>query len=131
MRHCCLAVEAGLTAVAPRSPVLKDRDPAEDDDVWLVPCFFVRVGARRMGFTRALLTAAVEVAGEHCAKAVERFPLAAGPKVSADGFLGAEQVFAGCGFTDVARPVVRRVVMAAGPEALTEKAVAVHLAHGA
>ena len=75
MRHCCLAVEAGLTAVAPRSPVLKDRDPAEDDDVWLVPCFFVRVGARRMGFTRALLTAAVEVAGEHCAKAVERFPL--------------------------------------------------------
>ncbi len=99
VRHCCLAVEAGLTTVAPRSPVLKDRDPAEDDDVWLVPCFFVHVGARRMGFTRALLTAAVEVAGEHCAKAVERFPHAAGPKVSADGFLGAEQVFAGCGFT--------------------------------
>ena len=32
------------TATVPRSRILKDRDPAEDEDVWLVPCFFVRVG---------------------------------------------------------------------------------------
>ena len=66
--------------------------------------------ARRAGITRALLTAAVELAGEHGAKAVEGFPLAAGPKGRAEGFLGTEQVFAGCGFTELARPTDRRVV---------------------
>lgn len=68
------------TATAPRSTILKDRDPAEDEDVWLVPRIFVRVGARRSGLTRALLTAAVALARERGAKAVEGFPLAAGPK---------------------------------------------------
>ena len=95
----------------PRSRILKDRDPAEDEDVWLVPWFFVRVGARRAGLTRLLLTAAVELAGEHGAKAVEGFPLVAGPKGRADGFLGTEQVFAGCRFTEVVRPTEDRVVM--------------------
>jgi GNAT superfamily N-acetyltransferase len=99
------------TATAARSRILKERDPAEDEDVWLVPCFFVRVGARRAGLTRALLKAAVELAEDHGAKAVEGFPLAAGPKAGADGFLGTEQVFAGCGFIEVARPTDRRVVM--------------------
>jgi hypothetical protein len=32
-----------------RSPVLKGRDPDEDGDAWLVPCFFIRRTARRAG----------------------------------------------------------------------------------
>ena len=97
------------TATAPGSKIVKGRDSAEDEDVWLVRAFSSASG-RRAGITRALLTAAVELAGEHGAKAVEGFPLAAGPKGRAEGFLGTEQVFAGCGFTELARPTDRRVV---------------------
>jgi GNAT superfamily N-acetyltransferase len=61
-------------ATGPRSVILKDRDRTEDNEVWLVPCFFVRVGARRTGITRALLAAAVDFAEEQGAKAVEGFP---------------------------------------------------------
>src|SRR5688572_24093040 len=39
------------SAISPRATVLAARDPAEDDDVWLVPCFFVRVGSRKRGIT--------------------------------------------------------------------------------
>jgi GNAT superfamily N-acetyltransferase len=99
------------TAIAPRSRILKDRDPSEDDDVWLVPCFFVRVGARRKGITRSLLAATIDFATQHGAKAVEGFPLAEGPKGRPDGYLGTEQVFAACGFTELRRPTERRVVM--------------------
>src|SRR5215813_10591348 len=45
-----------------RAPLMTGRDRAEDGAVWLVPCFFVRRGARGGGVTRALLAAAVEVA---------------------------------------------------------------------
>jgi hypothetical protein len=38
-----------------RSPLMAGRDPAEDDTVWFVPCFFVRRGARRAGLTAGLL----------------------------------------------------------------------------
>ena len=41
---------------------LTDRDPAEDDDVWLVTCFFARVRYRRHGFTHRLLEAVTEFA---------------------------------------------------------------------
>ena len=46
----------GWCAVGPRSryvraiktPTYKGRDPAEDDDVWLVPCVFVRDESRQV-----------------------------------------------------------------------------------
>ena len=41
------------------------RDPAEDAHVWLVPCFFVRVGSRLAGTTKHLLDAAIEHAREY------------------------------------------------------------------
>lgn len=99
------------TAISPRATVLKGRDASEDDDVWLVPCFFVRVGERRQGTTRALLAAAVEMAAGHGAKAIEGFPLTNDGPRSPDDYLGRERLFAGCGFTPVARPTPRRVVM--------------------
>ncbi len=77
--------------------------------MWLVQCFFVRVGSRRRGVTRELLDAAVALAQKHGAKAIEGWPLSR--KSSADGYLGREQVFAASGFAPVARPSPRRVVM--------------------
>lgn len=95
-----------------RSPILKERDAAEDDAVWLVPCFFVRRDARRSGVTRALLDAAVGLARSHGARAVEGFPLAGDKRRSTmEAFLGVEPVFESCGFTAVARPSPNRVVM--------------------
>jgi len=98
-------------ARALRSPILAGHDPAEDDDVWLVPCFFVRVGSRRAGLTEALLTAAVDLADRHGAAAIEAFPLAGAGPHRDDRYLGTEPLFAACGFTPVARPSARRVVM--------------------
>jgi GNAT superfamily N-acetyltransferase len=98
-------------ARALRSPILAGHDPAEDDAVWLVPCFFVRVGSRRAGLTEELLAAAVDLAGRHGAAAIEAFPLAGAGPHKDDRYLGTEPLFAACGFTPVARPSVRRVVM--------------------
>ena len=107
----CAAGPRSRYARAVRSPILKSRDPAEDDTVWLVPCFFVRAGARRKGLTHHLLTAAVELAREHGATAIEGFPLAGAGPHKDDRYLGTEPLFADCGFTAIARPSARRVVM--------------------
>lgn len=86
------------------------RDATEDREVWLVPCFFVRVGFRRSGITYALLNAAVERARRRGAKAVGGFPVADDVD-RADEFLGREKLFARCGFECIARPTPRRAVM--------------------
>lgn len=98
-------------AIGPRCVVMKDRDPVEDDSVWLVPCFFVRVGARRAGTTQALLTAAVALAQTHGAPAVEGWPLAGPGWHKSDRYYGSEPLFAACGFSAIARPTPGRVVM--------------------
>lgn len=92
--------------------VLRGHDPAEDGRVWLVPCFFVRVGHRRQGVMRALLGGAVKLAAEHGATAVEGFPLSGEARRSTgDAFLGVEPLFAELGFAVVDRPTGNRVVM--------------------
>lgn len=98
-------------AIGPRAKILRDRDPSEDDDVWLLPCFFVRVGHRRSGVTAALLEAAVEQARSHGATAVEGFPIADGRPRSPDDYVGRQRRFAECGFACVAEPSPTRVVM--------------------
>ena len=99
-----------------RSNVLRGHDPAEDDAVWLVPCFFVRTGFRRQGLMHALLDRAVDLAATHGATAIEGFPMSSGQgpgkrRSSGDLYVGVESVFAACGFTDVSRPTPSRVVM--------------------
>lgn len=94
-----------------RSPLMTGRDPEDDGGTWFVPCFFVRVGARRAGITRRLLSAAVETARDHGATAIEGFPLAGAGPHRDDRYLGTEPLFAACGFAPVARPSARRVVM--------------------
>ena len=97
--------------IGPRTRILAGRDPAEDDAVWLVPCFFVRVGERGRGITRALLDEAVALARSHGAAAIEGFPRAAGLNPSPDDYLGREEWFAAAGFAPIARPTPRRMVM--------------------
>jgi GNAT superfamily N-acetyltransferase len=98
-------------AIGPRATILKGRDQSEDDDVWLLPCFFVRVGYRGAGVTAALVAAAVEQAEAHGAKAVEGFPIADAYPKSQDDYVGKQRRFAECGFECVAEPSPRRVVM--------------------
>ena len=98
-------------AIGPRTKILKDRDASEDDDVWLLPCFFVRVGRRRTGVTGALIAAAVENAAAHGASALEGFPIADAYEKAQDDFVGKQRRFSECGFECVAEPSPRRVVM--------------------
>lgn len=100
-----------LDAPNASSSLLRRRDPAEDQRVWLVPCLFVREGSRGRGVTHALLRAAVELARGHGAQAVEGWPLAATVQSSVDAFLGREQVFTELGFRCVERPTPQRAVM--------------------
>lgn len=111
----------GWCAVGPRSrfaraiktPTLKGRDSAEDDDVWMVPCFLVHPSARRRQVATTLLRSAVALAKQHGATAVEGFPLA-GDRTrskSADFMTGTEPLFASCGFGPVRRPSENRVIM--------------------
>jgi GNAT superfamily N-acetyltransferase len=97
--------------IGPRTRILAGRDPAEDDQVWLVPCFFVRVGERGRGITSALLDEAVDLARSRGAPAIEGFPRAAGQPPSPDDYVGREEWFAACGFASIARPTPKRVVM--------------------
>ena len=108
----CAAGPRSRYARALRSAHLKQRDDTEDDAVWLVPCFYVRRDARKVGVTVSLLRGAVDLARSRGATAVEGFPLAGdGRRGAAEAYLGVEPLFAACGFTAVARPSPNRVIM--------------------
>lgn len=98
-------------ARALRVPSFKGRDSAEDESVWLVPCFYIRKDVRREGVSRDLLKGAVSFASQNGAKAIEGFPFARGAKMSREPMVGVETVFASCGFTVARRPSSTRVVM--------------------
>lgn len=111
----------GWCAVGPRSrytrilraPTLKGRNKAEDDTVWLVPCFLVRENVRRRRVATDLLQAAVDLAARSGATAIEGFPLS-GAKTrsrSADFMTGTEALFSSCEFIPVDRPSNNRVIM--------------------
>ena len=94
-----------------RRTLLRGRDPDEDDVVWLVPCLFVRADRRGRGVTSTLVRAAVELARQHGALAIEGWPVT-GPDVpSADAFVGRERMFEALGFHRVARPGPRRAIV--------------------
>lgn len=110
----------GWCACGPRSryrvatsgqDALRNRSPAEDESVWLVACLFVRAGQRGQGVTAALVRAAVDLARQRGAAAVEGWP-AAGPEArSGDAFMGREQLFDSIGFRCVERPLPHRAIM--------------------
>jgi GNAT superfamily N-acetyltransferase len=115
----------GWCAVEPRTAyprlLLKTRVPWEgrteeqtDDTVWAVTCFVTRTGFRRRGISRALARAAVDLARQRGARAIEGYPMVT---EAGQGFLvgelhvGSRSVFADAGFVEVSRPTLRRVVM--------------------
>lgn len=107
----CAAGPQSRYARAIRTPTLRGRGGSRDDNVWLVPCFYIREDARHAGITGTLLQGAVSLARERNASAIEGFPFADGARKSRDAMVGSESVFAACGFSVAARPSQARVVM--------------------
>jgi GNAT superfamily N-acetyltransferase len=109
----------GWCAVGPRSryaraiktPTYGGRDPLEDDSIWLIPCLFVRKDRRQSGLAEPLVNAAVGLAGESGAVAVEAFPLSGTGRRHTDTQVGFETVFLRCGFVPIGRPSSSRVMM--------------------
>jgi GNAT superfamily N-acetyltransferase len=94
-----------------RRTLLRGLDPLEDHRVWLLPCLFVRADQRGRGLTRTLVQAAVGLARDGGASAIEGWPLAGPDPAAADAFLGRESTFGALGFRRVAQPDPRRVIM--------------------
>ncbi len=110
----------GWCAVGPReryaraikAPTYKTKAEDDFDNVWLVPCFFVRKDARGAGLTSRLLHAAVDLASEHQADAIDGFPFTTDKKRSSSQIhVGFDSTFLACGFTPLRRPSDSRVVM--------------------
>jgi GNAT superfamily N-acetyltransferase len=86
----------------------------DDDTVWAVTCFCVRKGYRGRGVTYPLARAAADHARERGAAAVEGYPMVTQPWVEitwGEVHVGAVQVFADAGFTEVSAPTKRRRVV--------------------
>ena len=119
------ATPVGWVAVEPRTEyprllglptVWRGRpdEDKEDDSVWSVTCFVVRKGYRKRGITYALAAAAVDYARANGARALEAYAMLTQPGKEitwGELHVGARQVFAEAGFTEVSRPSVRRAVM--------------------
>jgi GNAT superfamily N-acetyltransferase len=119
------AIPVGWVAVEPRTEyprllglptVWKGRqgEDKQDDSVWSVTCFVVRKGYRKRGITYALAAAAVDYARANGARALEAYAMLTQPGKEitwGELHVGARQVFAEAGLTEVSRPSVRRAVM--------------------
>jgi GNAT superfamily N-acetyltransferase len=119
------AIPVGWVAVEPRTEyprllglptVWKGRqgEDKQDDSVWSVSCFVVRKGYRKRGITYALAAAAVDYARANGARALEGYAMLTQPGKEitwGELHVGARQVFAEAGLTEVSRPSVRRAVM--------------------
>ena len=109
----------GWCAVGPRSryaraiatPTYRGRDPGEDDRVWLLPCLFVRREARGSGLGERLVRAALNLARDSGAAAIEAFPHSGPQRRGKDTQVGFERLFARCGLVPLRRPSATRVVM--------------------
>jgi GNAT superfamily N-acetyltransferase len=78
--------------------------------VWSISCFYVRIGYRRRGVTRALIDAALEAARKAKAPAVEAYPLDGDLSHSATS-TGYATTFARAGFSEVGRRSRERPIM--------------------
>jgi GNAT superfamily N-acetyltransferase len=100
-----------LSAVDPKNPLTAVMQRSEDEIVWLAPCLFVRPGRRGSGLTSVLLRAAVSLAAEHRAVAIEGWPVTGPDRRPGEDFVGREKVFADLGFRALDRPSPTRVIM--------------------
>ena len=82
----------------------------DDAPVWSISCFYVRKGFRKQGVTAALIAAALRVARQAGAPALEAYPLDADLTPSASG-TGFTTTFERAGFKVVARQGTPRPIM--------------------
>jgi GNAT superfamily N-acetyltransferase len=114
----------GWVAVEPRTAYLRlarmrtvwsgRQEDETDAAVWAVTCFVTRRGFRKRGISYALAAATVEFARQHGARALEAYPMETEPGKEltwGELYVGARQVFAEAGFTEVSHPSLRRAVM--------------------
>jgi GNAT superfamily N-acetyltransferase len=106
---CALAPRADYVRLA-RSRVMA---PVDDLPVWSITCFYVGKGYRRQGVTLALLQAAIEMARERGAVALEGYPVDPRRGQTADiyAYTGLASAFRKAGFVEVARRSETRPVM--------------------
>jgi hypothetical protein len=78
--------------------------------VWSISCFYVRIGYRRRGVTRALIDAALEAARKAKAPAAEAYPLDGDLSPSATS-TGYATTFVRAGFKEVARHSPEKPIM--------------------
>lgn len=98
-------------ARAIKTPTYRGAD-LEEEGVWLAPCFYIHPDVRGEGVASALLKAAVELAREHGAKAVEGFPYEGDKRRSGGSIqVGVESLFSACGFEALRKSAGSRVIM--------------------
>jgi GNAT superfamily N-acetyltransferase len=108
----CAVGPASRYVRAMKTPTYSAGKAGPEAGTWFVPCFFIRKDARGSGVGRALLEAAVRLAQENGATAIEGFPFAGAIKRSnGDIQVGNESLFSACGFEVVRTPSTSRVVM--------------------
>lgn len=91
----------------------RDEDP-DDDGIWSLTCFVVRVGYRRQGITYAMAKAAVDHARSSGASAIEAYPMITHPDQEitwGELHVGALKVIQAAGFSEVLHPSKRRYIM--------------------
>ena len=112
---CAVEPRTAFPRLPRRRTVLKERREDPDDaSVWAVACFATRAGFRRRGVMRALVQPAVEFARSRGARALEAYPMITEPGQEitwGEVHVGTRSIFEDAGFTEVANPTPRRVVM--------------------
>ncbi len=84
----------------------------DDLPVWSLSCFYVRRSHRGRGVTSALIAAALRVAKQAGAPALEAYPVeTAAPKSTSNLFTGTASTFRRAGFKTVARRSPARPIM--------------------
>jgi GNAT superfamily N-acetyltransferase len=109
----------GWCAVAPRAvyPRLETSTlvtSTDEDGLWSVTCFVVRVGSRRQGSSVELLDGAIDLARRHGARVLEAYPVDVAVKKpsSSELYHGALSVYLQAGFTEFgARPKDTRAIV--------------------
>jgi len=97
-----------------RTPWEGRAEDKSDGSVWAVTCVFARSGHRRRGVGYALVQAAVELARERGARALEGYPMLTTPGQDitwGELHVGTRSMFAAAGLREVSHPTPRRVVM--------------------
>lgn len=90
-----------MAAISGRSKVLAGECRDEDDQVWLIACLYVDPEHRSDGLVPGLVSAAVTLAAERGARAVQAWPRARGSRDSALVHVGGEAIFLRLGFQRV------------------------------